>query len=79
MLACQWASAANVIEKVCVWSERINAGHRGYDDDNSAGREPRAGAQTTKMRSKEHEIALTASTAAAKSFILLMRNATAFD
>lgn len=48
------ASVANAIEKVCVWRERINAGHRGYDDDNSAGRKPMlshiTGVQTIKPR-----------------------------
>lgn len=44
-----------------------------------------SGAQTTKKlkafftRSKEHETALTASTAATKSFMLLMQHASAFD
>ncbi len=42
LLALRWASIANVIEKVCVWRERIDAGYYGYDDDNSAGRKPGA-------------------------------------
>lgn len=74
------ANVANAIEKVCVWRERINAGHHGYDDYNSVGRkthvEPHNWSTDNKTkgfftRSKEHEIPLTASTAAAaKSFTL---------
>lgn len=70
MLALRWASVANVIKKVCVWREQIDAGHYGCDDDNSAGRkpgaEPRIWSTDKKMkaffmRSKEHETTLTAS------------------